>query len=286
MSEKSDDFEKSIKDKLKQKRRDTRIDYNILLKKFFIDSFLVNLSKSKYATSFVWKGGFVLSAITGIEKRTTVDLDTMLNGIDLNENTLRDIIENIIDSNQYCSIGYKLVNIEPIQEEKDYAGLRVKIAASMSNVRDSFHIDIATGEELDSSVLEFKYKPMLEDEAINIFIYSPERILAEKLQTLLARGLANTRMKDFYDIYVLPQTQEISIDKLSKEFKSIMYARNTIDTWTDYKFLLDNMLLSGRMKRAWKNYGNRNEFTRGISFEKTINSADNLLEKISKNIEL
>lgn len=123
-------YEQSIKDKLRQKRNITGVDYNILLKKFFIDEFLRVLSKSEYSSNFVWKGGFV-SAITGIQTRTTVDIDTMLSGVTVNVESLTKIMQNITGTSNQNYIKYRLVRIEAIQEEKEYAGLRIKIESQL-----------------------------------------------------------------------------------------------------------------------------------------------------------
>lgn len=285
MSDK-DNYEKSIKDRLKQKRQELGVNSNILLRKFLIDGFLLSLSESNYSSSFVWKGGFVLSAITGIDKRTTVDIDTVVDGISLDRETLSKIVKDIIQSNPNNNITYTLVSIEPIQEEKDYSGLRIKIKASLSNLNDTFHIDIATGEKLKLSAVKYSYRPILEKQPINIMIYPPERILAEKLQTLLTRGLANTRMKDFYDIYILYKSKRLNILLFSQQFESVMKERETSSAWNERNTLLDNMLKDNSMKRKWQGYVRMHTFANNVTFEETVNSASKLLTEIEDSISL
>lgn len=273
-------FEQSVKDRLKQKRLELGIDYNILIKKYFIDEFLIRLSKTKYREKFVWKGGFVLSAISGIEKRTTVDLDTMLNGVDVNTKTLTKMIKEIIDILPENNIKYSLLDIAPIQEDKDYSGLRVKIKAQLGNMIDKFHLDVATGEELNPSEIEWSYRPILSKEPVSILIYRPERILAEKLQTVLDRGVLNTRMKDFYDIYTIPKFVNINNETLSLAFKVVMTERNSLKQWDRRERLISMIRADEEMKAMWENYKKNHTFVGNIDFKDTLDSVTNLLKEI------
>ncbi|MBZ2201569.1 hypothetical protein CLI91_09470 [Lentilactobacillus hilgardii] len=112
----------SLRDRLKNVRKRTGTDMTILLRKYFIDGFLYLLSQSEYQKNFIWKGGFVLSAITGIQHRTTVDLDTMLQGVSLKTDELTEIINEVIDGKRYDGVSYHLIDIQQIQEENDYTG--------------------------------------------------------------------------------------------------------------------------------------------------------------------
>jgi len=273
-------YEQSVKDRLKQKRNELGIDYNILIKKFFIDQFLIKLSKTEYRKKFVWKGGFVLSAISGIEKRTTVDLDTMLNGVDVNDETLTIIIEKIIGNDLEEPIKYSLIDIAPIQEDKDYSGLRIRIKAKLGNMIDKFHLDVATGEELNPSEIEWSYQPILGNKSVSILIYRPERILAEKLQTVLDRGVLNTRMKDFYDIYTIPKFANINNETLSLSFKIVMTERDTLNQWNRRKRLLSMIRNDEDMKEMWNKYRKLHSFVGSLKFDDTLDTVNKLLNII------
>lgn len=273
-------YEQSIKDKLKQKRNVTGVDYNILLKKFFIDEFLRVLSKSEYSSSFVWKGGFVLSAITGIQTRTTVDIDTMLSGVTVNIESLTNIMQDITGTNNQNYIKYRLVGIESIQEEKEYAGLRIKIESQLGNINEEFHLDVATGEKLIPSEIEWEYKPIIGNDTIKIMIYRPERILAEKLQTLLERGLLNTRMKDFYDIYIIPKFAPIDFNILLEAFSVVMKERGSLNQWNRRDRLLLMIKNDKVMNDLWRRYAKSHSFVKEVSYEDTLDSAKGLFDKI------
>jgi len=268
---------------LKLERDKTNVEYNILLKKYFIDEFLRKLSKTKYANKFIWKGGFVLSAITGIEKRTTVDLDTLLDGINMDITTLTNIMNDVIITEGKDIIQYSLIDIKPIQEEKAYQGLRVRIQGKIESMSEKFHLDVTTGEKLDPSAIVWKYKPLLSNEPIELLIYRPERMLAEKLQTMLERGLANTRMKDFYDIYIIPKFAVIDYHVLSKSFKIVMAERHTLDLWETRNFVVDEIRIDERMKNYWNSYKAKNSFVGNISLDDITDCAEQLFDIIQKN---
>ncbi|MFC6176242.1 nucleotidyl transferase AbiEii/AbiGii toxin family protein [Companilactobacillus huachuanensis] len=272
--------EQSIKDKLKAKRDETGVPFDILQKKFFIDCFLKLLSESQYSDNFVWKGGFVLSAITGIKKRTTVDLDTLITGMAVNSSTLSKVIQEIISNKDENGPVFKLLDIEEIQEEKAYQGLRVRIMGQLGQMKDNFHLDVVTGETLEQRAIKWDYQPLIGDRKIPIYIYRPEQILSEKLQTILERGIANTRMKDFYDVYIIPATTTLDIDDLSVDFITVMHERGTEELWKMRKSVLDLIAADQKMHGEWINYSKKNKFAEYLSFEQVLIAVNILFEKI------
>jgi len=271
----------SLRDRLKNVRKRTGTDMTILLRKYFIDGFLYLLSQSEYQKNFIWKGGFVLSAITGIQHRTTVDLDTMLQGVSLKTDELTEIINEIIDGKRYDGVSYLLIDIQQIQEEKDYTGQRVRILATIDNLKDIFHLDIATGETLVPNEIAFSYKPLLGNQKIPLLIYRPERILSEKLQTVLYRGILNTRMRDFYDIYVLNQTKQINFKILQVAFSYVIKNRHTSSEWENWQEIISLIRTDKHFQRNWQQYANKHSFVKDLSFDDVINTTESILENLS-----
>jgi len=280
---KSLNFENSLTDRLKSERDKLNVDYNVLLKKYFIDEFLRKLSKSEYSNNFIWKGGFILSAITGIKKRTTVDLDTLLNGVNIDIPTLTNIMNTIMVVENNDNIVYSLIDIKEIQSEKTYPGLRVRINGQINNLKEQFHLDVATGEKLDPSAITWRYKPLLDDDPIDLLIYRPERMLAEKLQTLIERGLANTRMKDFYDIYIIPRFTTIDSEVLANAFQIVMSERNTLDMWEIHDFILDEIKDDIKIQNSWERYQIKSSFVGTTSLDDTLLSAKRLFGMIQES---
>ncbi len=184
----------------------------------------------------------------------------------LSKDELTKIVKQIT-SNSFEGVAYKLQKITPIQEGKDYQGLRITISANLGNIRDIFHIGITTGERVIPKEIYFYYQPLLGTEKINMLIYPPERILAEKLQTILERGLTNSRMKDFYDCYILNEIEIINKPKLTIAFRNVIKERNSNDDWQNWKAIIDAIFASGFMKSNWILYQNKNEFAKDTSWD-------------------
>lgn len=194
--------------------------------------------------------------------------------------SLRNIIEKIISLSGDNDPDFQLVDIEKIQEEKAYQGLRIRLNSQLGQMKDSFHLDVVTGETLEQKAIRWKYQPLLEDEKIPIYIYHPEQILAEKMQTILQRGLANTRMKDFYDVYVTPITTDIDFETFSKDFKLVMEERKTVELWEFRKEILNMIISDEKMNNEWLQYAKTHGFVGDISFENVTNSITQLFNKI------
>jgi len=279
---KSNRREQSVKDTLKVKRDATGVDYNILLKKYFIDEFLRLLSKSDYSSNFIWKGGFVLSAITGVEKRTTVDIDTVLRGVTVDTESLTNIVTQITSLSDNTGCQYILRGIGSIQEEKAYQGLRIYLLGTLGQMQEKFHLDIATGESLIPSAIFLAYQPLI-GRPIGINIYRPERILVEKIQTILTRSVANTRMKDFIDVYLISSpvtTIEITPSLLTEAMRSVLAERGTTDLLEDWQVTMDFIADDLLMAQRWDEFQTKHDFVGNISFADTIKATRKCIEII------
>ncbi len=272
----------SLMDKLKIIRKQTGVDIQIFIKKFFIDSFLKLLSESAYQDKFVQKGGFVLSAIAGIEKRTTVDIDTLITGVTLDEPHIETLIHQIIDGKEVNGVTFQLADTQKIHDEKEFTGYRVFLIAHLDNMRDKFHLDIATGETLVPPQISYRYQPLIQkDESFELFIYRTERMLAEKLQTILERRTLNTRSKDFFDVYLFSQLNVIDEKILYEAFHFVIQERNSENDVNNWKIILNELHDSEEMKHRWSIYQRDNRYVEDLSFEETLQSVENYLLMLS-----
>lgn len=123
------------------------------------DRFLERLSKSKYRDNFILKGGFYLSTLFGVEKRATMDIDTAFRNANFNEETIINMIKEIIliDINDTAKL--KFVGITSIRDEDEYGGFRVTIQVEYETIKQSFHFDIATGDPITPKEIKYKYLP-------------------------------------------------------------------------------------------------------------------------------
>lgn len=268
---------------MKNKAKETGITAQAALQIYCLERFLYRLSKSQEAENFIIKGGFLISSLIGIENRSTMDIDTTVKGFDLNKENLEFILNNIcsthVETDQFSFI---FDRIEDIRETDDYPGLRAFITAEYDGLSVPMTLDVTTGDSIIPSEIKYKYECVFDDETINIKAYPLENILAEKLETIVSRGIANTRPRDFYDIHLLYKLKkdEIDYDILQAALNSTCQKRKTLSTIKEYKARLSAIALSKTQLEYWKKYSSKFLYAHEISLNDTIKSAEILLDKI------
>ena len=265
--------------------RDLDINPEILHRNYMIERFLERISLSNYRDQFILKGGMLIASIVGIETRSTKDLDTTVSGISLTDADLIKVINEILSVTINDGVKMSLKKIESIRDEADYPGIRLSIESVMDRTKQTIKIDITTGDKITPRAIEYQYKLMLEDRDIKLKAYNLETILAEKIETTLSRGTANTRMRDFYDIHILKQTNQntVNYEVLTKAFKETATYRGTYEVIAgNVKEYIKNIERSEVLFRRWEQYKSRNEYVSEISWNEVVNS----LEYISSKLEM
>ena len=265
--------------------RDLDINPEILHRNYMIERFLERISLSNYRDQFILKGGMLIASIVGIETRSTKDLDTTVSGISLTDADLIKVINEILSVTINDGVKMSLKKIESIRDEADYPGIRLSIESVMDRTIQTIKIDITTGDKITPGAIEYPYKLMLEDRDIKLKAYNLETILAEKIETTLSRGTANTRMRDFYDIHILKQTNQntVNYEVLTKAFKETATYRGTYEVIAgNVKEYIKNIERSEVLFRRWEQYKSRNEYVSEISWNEVVNS----LEYISSKLEM
>lgn len=211
-----------IKGRIKEISRKTGADPRLLLRLFAMERFLERVSISKYRDKFIIKGGVLVVSMVGVSLRSTMDIDTSLRNENLSEDGVRKMICEI--SNKDIGDGAKLSleRVWQIMDEMEYPGVRASMNVEIDGLKIPFHIDISTGDAITPEAINFSYKTLLYDSSINLLAYNIETVLAEKLQTILSRGLENTRMRDFYDVTILLEERRDTINAaiFNKAFQS------------------------------------------------------------------
>ena len=253
-----------------------------LMQMYFFERLLYRISNSKYKHNFILKGGLLLSAIIGDERRTTQDMDTMIKGIELDEKKLLPIIEEIINIDGNDDVTFEITKTKDIRLEDNYGGIKVYLIGRKEHLKVPLSIDITTKDPITPRELSFKYKCMFEDKYISIMTFSKETIVAEKIETLLHDTMSNTRMKDFYDLYMLVRGYYKKIDKriLLKAINKTCKRRNTL-------YILDNVLErfnsikeSTIMQDRWNRYSNKYEYAKNITYDEIIKEIEKIINKI------
>ncbi len=276
----------SLKVKVANLASKTKIPNKYLIQNYMFEALIKRISLSEYKNNFIIKGGFLLASIFGVDLRSTMDLDTTIKGFSLDKDTIKVVIQKIIDIDVNDNIKFEIENIKPIREESFYSGFNVNLKAEFDGLRTNLMIDITTGDIITYKEIEFAYKTIFDKEIINIMTYNYETIVAEKYEAIISRNIDNTRMKDYYDLYMFVNykwnfiNKDILIVAISNTAKN-RRTTDYIDNSNKYIELIED---DSRLKELWKSYQINYEYAKNISFNDTINAVKFICALLEENI--
>lgn len=264
----------SLKAKASNLSKKTNIPNKYLIQNFMFEALLKRISKSKYKDKFIIKGGLLLSSIFGVNLRSTMDLDTTIKGLPLDRKTITKVINEIISIDVEDNVKLEIENIKDIREEELYSGFEVNLKAEFDGLKTNLMIDITTGDVITYKEVEFKYNTIFDNEIINIMTYNYETIIAEKFESIISRNIDNTRMKDYYDLYMFVNLKwnDINKDTLRKAIINTSKARETLDYIDNANKYIELISDDSRLNLLWNSYQNNYEYAKDIEFEDTINA--------------
>lgn len=271
----------SFKAKINNISKEKKIAPQSVLQIYMLERLLERISVSKYKDNFILKGGMLISAILGMSSRATMDMDTTVKGFELTEESATNILTEICAINLDDDITFKMNKVELIREEDDYNGYRATFEAKFKNAMPViFKIDITTGDAITYKEIEYDYNLMLEDKKIPVWSYNIETILAEKFEAVIKRGIAGTRIRDFYDIYMLINTQEEKINKklLKTAINLTSEHRESVDLIHNWEHTLELLSSDDEMRKRWKVYQKTYFYAKDIEYDNLIKS----IEKVGK----
>ena len=275
----------SLKAKASNLSKKTNIPNKYLIQNFMFEALLKRISMSVYKDKFIIKGGLLLSSIFGVNLRSTMDLDTTIKGFKLDRETITKVINEIISIDINDNITLKIENIKDIRTEELYSGFEVNLKAEFDGLKTNLMIDITTGDVITYKEVEFKYTTLFDNETINIMTYNYETIIAEKFESIISRNIDNTRMKDYYDLYMFVSLKWDDINKntLKKAIINTSKKRETLDYIIDANKYIELISDDLRLKDLWDRYQNNYEYARGIEFDDTINATKVIEDVIAEN---
>ena len=272
-----------LKGRIRNIAKDNNADARILLRIHMMERLLERVSVSNYRNNFIIKGGMLITALVGVSLRSTMDIDTSLENLNLSEADARRIITEIKDIDIGDGITFKIRNAESIMDEMEYPGIRITMDAIMCKLVIPIKVDISTGDIITPQPVEYRYKLLLEDRYINLLSYNLETVLAEKIQTVLARGILNTRMRDFYDIRTLFLMYEdhLDTDVLKSAFNVTCIKRGTTNLVHDITGIVSSIESDNHLRSLWTAYQNKFPYASDMSYEAVIGSLKGLCRKIA-----
>ncbi len=258
-----------LKALIRNKSQEKNVEAEILLRNFMLERFLERMSVSKYKNNFILKGGILISSLVGMDTRTTMDLDASLKRYHLSELELTRIIEDIIAIEIDDNVVFEFRSIESIRDEADYEGFRVALKAKLDRTWQTIKLDISAGDPITPKEIRHEMKLLLEERNIEILAYNLETVLSEKYETIAARGLTNTRMRDFYDIYILTKTQKSNIDKeiLENAIEKTASKRGTMAQIIEAEKTIALLENDDHMKIQWVRYRQNNSYVGTLTWE-------------------
>ena len=240
---------------------------SILIRNFVMERFLERVALSPYRNNFVLKGGMLVAAVVGLDTRATMDIDTTIKSLTLTPENAEKVINDIIAIEVPDGMEFKISRFSDIMEGHDYPGIRFMLETKLDNMRQIIKIDISTGDIITPKAVEYSYKLMFEDRSISIWTYNLETLIGEKLETIMARGITNTRMRDFYDIHVLLHEKELDYSVLKDAFMATSRKRGSEHLLPDFDEILDSVHLDSNMKDMWEKFRSDNFFVGDISWD-------------------
>ena len=279
---------RQLKDLIRNMSKKKSADAQILMRNYMMERFLERISLSEYKNQFILKGGMLVAAMVGLDARATMDLDATIKGTNVSVEDVEMIISKIISIPLNDGVSFRIKRISEIMEEADYPGVRVSMETKFDGVITPLKIDISTGDIITPREIKYNFNLMLENRTIEVWAYNLETVLAEKLETVISRNVTNTRMRDFYDIYILQKLygEQLSKDVLRDALVATAKKRETLEQieTEDIDEVFDEIQSSSVMENLWKAYQRNYSYSADIPWHTIMKSIRTLYEIISENI--
>ena len=253
-----------------------------LYQRFMFERILERISLSEYNENFILKGGLLLSAMLGINSRSTRDMDISIKGIDVSEEKMLQVLNEILSLDIGDGVKFEMVNVTDIRADDEYGGNKYHLVGKLENLKVALEIDISTGDEITPKELNYEYISIFENKKIYIDTYNIETILAEKIETILRRGKYNARMKDYYDVYffLTKLKNEINLEIFKQALNNTLRKREAFDYYNDYKQILNGLTNDERINNYWNTYKKKNKYAENIEFDELIKVLEKFLDNI------
>ena len=264
------------------------LNYYEILQRYMFERILERISVSNYQDNFILKGGLLLSAMFGIDNRMTKDMDAAIIGIDVSKDKMLKVLNEILGINLKDGVKFDVVSITDIRKSDEYGGNKYHIVGKLQSLKVNLEIDISTGDKVTPKELKYKYPLIFEDRSILINSYNIETILAEKIETVLRRGVFNSRMKDFYDIYyfLTKLRSEIDINILKEAIDNTFTKRDSFEYLSDYEQIIDSIVGNERLEKLWNIYRDKYKYANGIDINEILSLLKNIIKELDLDITI
>ena len=274
----------SLKTKIKNIAKEKNIPAQVILHNYMFERLLVRLSNSEYKEKFVLKGGMLVAAIVGLDNRATMDMDATLKNLPLTPEVIRSALDTICNIHYNDGVIFEILTISPIRENDIYGGYRIMLNAKFDTITTPLSIDVSTGDIITPHAVKYSFKEIFDNnKSYELWTYNIETILAEKVETILRRGIFNTRPRDFYDTYILSTTQKFNFEVFIEGLNLTAVHRGTTQQIADVTSILHNIAESSELRSMWDKYRKQFAYAASIEYDQIMISLKKLLLETNKN---
>lgn len=267
----------SLKAKIRNLAKEKDISAQVILQNYMFERFLERLSESNYKNNFILKGGMLIAALVGIDNRSTMDMDATIKNYPITIDSLTIAITEICNIEVDDDVSFSFLGIEPIRDDDIYGGYRVGIKADYDTIITPLSVDITTGDVITPREVFYSFKMIFDEGTIGVWAYNIETVLAEKVETILQRGELNTRPRDFYDIYILANTQEFDNLVFFEALKRTIEHRETTHILNDTLERIKTIETSEILKDRWTRYSKNYPYAEDIAYGDTVDALKKLI---------
>lgn len=246
----------------------------IIRRHYVMGRFLERVSLSPYRANLVLKGGALIAAMVGLERRSTLDLDATIQNWPLSIEEAQAMVLEIISVTLDDGVHFEITDISTIMDESDYSGVRIMLDTTLETTHTPLRIDFSTGDILTPNEIEFSYPLLFEDRSIPILAYNLETVLGEKIETVLARGVANTRARDFYDLYALESIygNVIRADLLRDALANTSRKRGSLEVVAAASSTLQEIRDSDSLLALWQGYQAKYDYAAEVGWDSVVDA--------------
>lgn len=271
---------RQLKDLIRNMSKDKSADAQVLLRNYMMERFLERISLSEYKDNFILKGGMLVAAMVGLDSRSTMDIDATIKGTNVSVEDVENIVAVIANVKLEDGVTFRVKSISEIMDEAEYPGIRVSMDCLFDGTRVPLKIDISTGDIITPKEVLYSFKLMFEDRSIDVLAYNLETVIAEKLETVISRSTANTRMRDFYDMYILDLIYGNNLDKdiLHSALMATAEKRGSSGLMSEAEHILETIHGSKYMIELWNNYSSKFSYASDVSWDMVITATRKIAE--------
>ena len=255
-----------------------------VLQMFLFERILERMANSRFKDNFILKGGLLLSSMIGITERTTMDMDTTVRGIQMEEDEIVSAVKEIVAIDVEDGIVFEYKGIEPIREEDAYNNFRVHLQAKYGKIDSPMKIDVTTGDAITPAAIQYDFPMLFEEKSIPVMAYTLETVLAEKYETIIRRNIGSTRARDYYDLHTLYRSRKSSVrpEILKAAVLHTAMKRDSVQDMQDWKEILKDIREEPAMYLLWDNYVAENKYIRELEFHIVLDT----VEEVAKLLDL